>query len=72
MTRRERAARAVLALNGGDPYAPIHRDALREITRPLFQRTGANGALFGFARPWMTKVGEERFFTDAGRSALGV
>ena len=72
MTPRERAARIVLARIGGDPYAPIRRDDLQIITRPLFHRTGANGALFGFPDPWMVKDGDLRYFTDAGRAALGV
>lgn len=71
MMKRELAGRAILARNGGDASAPIHRDELRQITLPLYRRTGANGALFGFPRPWMVKVGDLRYFTDTGRAALG-
>lgn len=71
MSNARRITEKVVALNGGDPDAPIHRDALRVLTACVYARTGANGAIFGFARPWMVKVGEFRYLTEHGRRRLG-
>ena len=71
MSLAHQIAAEVVAFNGGDPTAPIHRDRLRELTRGRYARTGANGALFGFRYPWMVKRGEFRFLTECGRRRLG-
>ena len=57
-------------LNGGDAFAPISRDALRELTLPRYAASGANGALFGFRESWMVKRRDLRYLTDAGRRRL--
>ena len=67
MSNAERVVREIIRLNGGDTYAPISRDALRMLTMPIYAATGANGALFGFRKPWMVKDGDMRCLTDAAR-----
>jgi hypothetical protein len=71
MSTAHRVAEEVVATNSGDPFAPIHHNALRAMTAGLYERTGANGALFGFRHPWMVKVGDLRYLTDYGRHRLG-
>lgn len=72
MSQAALIVQAVVALNGGDPSIPIHRDRLRELTAGKYAATGANGALFGFRYPWMVKDGDMRLLTDHGRRRLGI
>lgn len=72
MSLAEEISWAVLAINDGDPLAPIHRDALRALTAGRYVGAGANGALFGFRYPWMISCGELRFLGDHGRRRLGL
>lgn len=71
MSTTHHVAGEVVAANGGNPLAGIHRDRLRQLTHGRYQRTGANGALFGFRYPWMVKDGEMRYLTAHGRQRLG-
>lgn len=72
MSTAEIIVRLIVALNGGDTYASISRDALQELTMGHYAATGANGALFGFREPWMVKKGDLRNLTDAARRRLGI
>jgi hypothetical protein len=72
MSTAYRIAEEIVASNYGDPFAPIHRNALRVITAGRYERAGANGALFGFSHPWMVKVGDLRYLTNDGRHRLGL
>lgn len=72
MSIAHRVVASVVAVNGGDPAAGIHRDRLRQMTAGLYAGRGANGALFGFRYTWMIKVGEMRFLTADGRRRLGI
>lgn len=71
MSNAERVVREIVRLTG-DPYAPISRERLRQLTMPLYAATGANGALFGFHDPWMAKSGDQRYLTDTARRRLGI
>jgi len=70
MSNAEYVVRQVIALNGGNVFAPISKGALRHLTLPRYEASGANGALFGFRNPWMVRCGDLRYLTDAGRRRL--
>jgi hypothetical protein len=72
MSIAAQVALEVVAGNGGDPRAGVHRDELRQLTAGRYAWVGANGALFGFRYPWMVKVGEMRYLTEHGRRRLGI
>ncbi|MFL5910098.1 MAG: hypothetical protein ACJ768_05955 [Gaiellaceae bacterium] len=70
MTRSDQIIAAVVADNGGDPYAGIQVERLQELTAGQYEWAGANAGLFGSRHPRMESRGDLRFLTDYGRQKL--
>lgn len=72
MSIAEEAVREIVAINGGNPRAPVSKSRLQELTSGRYAGSGANGALFGFRQPWLIRRGDQRYLTDAGTRRLGL